>query len=114
MIDAEGFETHRDQLGELLVVLHKTTTWLAFLSFCGYGLAAWYLYRGHIPLALGIATASYLFFRLFRPLSLAILRRIAALREDLWPAMQWLDAQICAQGAETVIAWLDERLFPKP
>ncbi|RMG55301.1 MAG: hypothetical protein D6717_08210 [Gammaproteobacteria bacterium] len=114
MIDEEAFERYRDQLGELLVILHKTTTWLAFFSFCGYAVAAFYLYRGNIPLALGIATASYLFFRLFRPVSLAILRRMAALRDDLWPAMEWLDAQIAEHGAEQVISWLDDRLFPKP
>jgi hypothetical protein len=112
-MEEQGFLHHKEALAELAVHVHKITTVIVLLSFAGYGMAGWLWFKGQTLEALVVATVSYIFFRLFRRISLMVVRRIAVFNEDLHPAMEWLDAQIKDQGAKQVMSELDQRLFPR-
>lgn len=112
-MEEQGFLHHKEALAKLAVHVHKITTVIVLLSFAGYGMAGWLWFKGQTMEALVVATLSYLFFRLFRQISLMVVRRIAVFNEELHPAMEWLDAQIKEQGAQQAMSELDRRLFPR-
>lgn len=112
-MEEQGFLHHKEALAKLAVHVHKITTVIVLLSFVGYGAAGWLWFKGQTLEALVVATVSYLFFRLFRQVSLMVVRRIAVFNEELFPAMEWLDTQIRERGARQVMSELDQRLFPR-
>lgn len=65
----EDLTKHVDELPAIVAAIHQATAVIAVLSFAGYGAAAWLVFRGLIWPALGMATFSYLFFRLYPSLS---------------------------------------------
>ncbi|APZ43636.1 hypothetical protein [Acidihalobacter ferrooxydans] len=65
----DELKAHREPLGDIVAAIHRATATVAVLSFVGYGVAAWLWFSGQPWLALGVATVSYLFFRLYPVLS---------------------------------------------
>jgi hypothetical protein len=112
-MDEQGFEQYKEALAELAVYLHKMTALIVLVSFAGYGLAGWFVYKGLVVEALITASLSYVLFRLFRPISLFVVRRIAVMKGALYPAMEWLDEQIAQHGTQAVIGEIDRRLFTR-
>jgi hypothetical protein len=112
-MDEQGFKKHREALREIALMLHRATTVIVIITFAGYGLSAWMFFAFDRLYALITATVFYIFFRLFRKISLMWVRRGVNTRPELKPAMQWLDAEIAERKASVVIAELDARLFTK-
>jgi hypothetical protein len=110
-MDEQGFEQHKEALAELAAYLHKVTSLIVLVSFVGYGLAGWFVYKDRVFEAIITASVSYVFFRLFRQISLFVVRRIAVMKGNLFPAMEWLDEQIAQHGTQAVIGEIDRRLF---
>jgi hypothetical protein len=112
-MDEQGFEQYREALAELAAYLHKITSLIVLVSFVGYGLAGWFVYKDRVIEAIITASVSYVFFRLFRQISLFVVRRIAVMKGNLFPAMEWLDEQIAQHGTQAVIGEIDRRLFTR-
>lgn len=66
----EELQAFRPQLAQIVAAIHQATALIAVLSFAGYGLAVWLWFSARPWLGLGIATVSYLFFRLYPLLSI--------------------------------------------
>ena len=65
----EELKQYADELDGIVAAIHRATAAIAVASFAGYGVAGWLLFTGRLWLALGVATVSYLFFRLYPLLS---------------------------------------------
>ncbi|MEJ2631697.1 MAG: hypothetical protein P8011_09360 [Acidihalobacter sp.] len=66
----DELKQYAEELERIVAAIHRATASIAVVSFAGYGTAVWLLFSGRLWLALGVATVSYLFFRLYPPLSL--------------------------------------------
>jgi hypothetical protein len=104
---------YTDELEGIVASVHRATAVIAVASFVGYGVAGWLLFTGRHWLALGVATVSYLFFRLYPALSVHWARwRVA---DDLRAraALEALERAWSGRSPRTVLlevdAWLRER-----
>lgn len=101
------------ELEGIVAAIHRATAAIAVTSFAGYALAGWLLWRGQLWLALGVATVSYLFFRLYPALSVHWARWRAAGDPQAGAALDALERAWQGRSPRSVLlevdAWLSER-----
>lgn len=109
----EELKDYPVELDAILAAIHRATAVIAVTSFLGYGLAGWLLFSGRLWLALGLATASYLFFRLYPMLSVHWARWRAADAPRQRAALEALERAWSGHSPRAVLlevdAWLRAR-----
>lgn len=104
---------YADELGSIIGAIHRATAAIAVLSFMGYGVAAWLWFGGRPWLAVGVATVSYLFFRLYPALSIHWARWRASDDMRARSALAALERAWSGRSQRTVLmevdAWLRAR-----
>lgn len=109
----DELKAYASELEGIVATIHRATATIAVLSFIGYGVSGWLWFAGRTWLALGLATVSYLFFRLYPVLSVhwARWRAVDDLRTRA--ALDALERAWSGRSPRTVLlevdAWLRER-----
>lgn len=109
----DELKQYADELEGIVAAIHRATATIAVASFAGYGLAGWLLFSGGLWLALGVATVSYLFFRLYPALSVHWARWRCVDQPRQHAALEALERAWSGRSQREVLlevdAWLRER-----
>lgn len=110
----DELKQYATQLESIVGAIHRATAVIAVLSFAGYGVAGWLWFGGRIWLALGVATVSYLFFRLYPALSVHWARWRSADDLEARAALDALERAWQGRSQRAVLLEVDSWLREQP
>lgn len=105
----EEFEKHRTELLEFVAMTHRFAGLVALVTFLGYGISAYILWKGAALGALVLATLSYLLFRSFRGIALWLARRRLGRRAPYVEALKLVERELSAHSPKQVLADIETR-----
>lgn len=110
----DELKSHGAELESIVAAIHRATAAIAVISFAGYAVAGWLLWKRYFWSALGVATVSYLFFRLYPSLSVLWARWRSAGDPKADAALDALERAWHGRSPRSVLlevdAWLRERV----
>ncbi|MGD8498581.1 MAG: hypothetical protein PVG82_06725 [Chromatiales bacterium] len=108
MTDQE-FEKHRTELVDFLATTHRFAAVVILITFAGYAIAAYLLWKSEVLAAFVLASASFLLFRSFRRLSLRLARWRLQHRAASTELLDLLDRELRSRGAEQLVADIESK-----
>jgi hypothetical protein len=108
MTDQE-FEKHRTELVDFVATAHRFVAVVILITFAGYAIAAYLLWKSQVLAAFVLASASFLLFRSFRRLTPRLARWRLQQNEVSAELLELLDRELHSRGAEQLIADIESR-----
>ena len=102
-IDRRTFADHYDRVTTVLSVIKNTGAAIILMSFAGYGMAAYLLYRGHVWIALILATLAFGLFRSYAAFALFSAKWLLKSKDGYAATFNILDSEFATRKPEEVL-----------